>query len=189
MPKLWTLGVIRSSLIMDTFYRLNLANIRGGVRLKALVNYDDQALKRGDFRPREPFPTKKDEGRNLYEFVGYQDPFNFAISDMVYQRLAKAELTGWNSYQISIEGKQDEYHGFQVFGKAGELDRGKETGFVIGFNFDQSTWDGSDFFMPAKTMLIFCTAKAAQFLVKNKFRNIEVKDIKSVEHYNSPIKT
>ncbi len=153
--------------------------------MKALVEYDDQALKKGDFKPSEPFLVKISEGKKLYDVVHYQDPFNFAVSEKFNEFLKNSGLSGWHTYPIVIEGRKEKYFGLQVFGRAGELKRPKEPGFVVAFEFDHNTWDGSDFFIPSGTMAIFCTEKAKQVLTSQKFENIEFKDIKSAEWYNA----
>jgi hypothetical protein len=170
---------------MENFYKLKWAKNEDEVFLKALVSYNDQALKRGDFRPSEPFRLKIDEGKNLYDLVHYQDPFNFALSEKVYEALNKAKLSGWNVYPITLEGRKEKYYGFQVLGRSGGTKKPKETGFVIGYDFDRSTWDGSDFFIPDGTLRILCTEKAKEVLINKEFKGIELENIKNVEWYNA----
>jgi hypothetical protein len=117
--------------------------------------------------------------------VRYQDPFNFALSEKVYEALNKAGLSGWNAYQIAIEGREEKYYGFQVLGRSGGPIRPKTSGFVIGYDFDRSTWDGSDFFIPDGTLGILCTEKAKDILANKKFNGIQLEDIKNVEWYSS----
>ena len=170
---------------MDNFYELGSLDKRGEIYLSALVEYDDQALKRGDFKPSEPFHVKISEGKKLYDLVRYQDPFNFAVSCKFNDLLKSSGLSGWRTYPILIEGSQEEYFGFQVLGRSGLLKRPKVAGFVVGCEFDHISWDGSDFFMPLGTMSIFCTEKAKQVLTSQKFSNIGFEDIKSVKWYST----
>ena len=53
---------------------------------------------------------------------------------------------------------------------------------MTGFNFDITTWDGSDFFIPETTMMIICTEKAKDIL--NGIKNIKLENIKSFEWYS-----
>ena len=162
---------------METFYEIQFAQGKDEIFVEQLAEYDDQALSIGQFIPETPFAVKVSKGKKLYDIMRYQDPFNFAVSERVYKLLKDANLTGWNSYEITIEGRNENYYGFQVLGKCGPLKRPPEPGFVTGCEFDYETWDGSDFFCPEETLLIFCTEKAKKLLYTNQVTNIELADI------------
>ena len=49
--------------------------------------------------------------------------------------------------------------------------------------FDINSWDGSDFFNPSGTAITFCTEKIRDLFAMNKISNVELINIKEVEHY------
>lgn len=84
-----------------------------------------------------------------------------------------------------MDKPKDKLYGLQITGRCGKLIEPKEKGFYIGYKFDKDTWDGSDFFCPEGTALIFCTERAKNILVKNKITNIEFEDITTVRAYSN----
>ena len=171
-------------LIMNKFYNFQWAQKKGEILVEALKEYDEQALTRGNWVPQEPFAVKVSEGKKLYDIVHFQDPFNFAISERVHKLLKDDSVTGWNSYEIVIEGRSEKYYGFQVLGRCGELKRPKEPGFVKGCEFEYTTWDGSDFFCPDGTLYVFCTEKVRQLFIANQITNFELADISTMQWYS-----
>ena len=170
---------------MNKFYEISFAQRKNEIFVKSLTEYDDQAFRVGKTTPDSPFTVKVSEGKKLYDIVRYQDPFNFAISERVYKLLIDSGLTGWKSYEITIEKRSEKYYGFQVLGKCGTLKRPAEPGFVVGCEFDDKTWDGSDFFCPAETMSLFCTEKTKELFEINKVTNISFEDINTVRWYSA----
>ena len=170
---------------MSIFYELTFTQEKNEIFIESLAEYEDQDLRVGRFIPSSPFAAKVSEGRKWYDVVRLQDPFNFAISERVYNLLKDAGFTGWSSYEIAIEANNKKYYGFQVLGRCGALKRPVEPGFVTGCEFDYDTWDGSDFFCPAGTMSVFCTEKAKEFFDLNKVTNISLEDISTVEWYSA----
>jgi hypothetical protein len=169
---------------MNKFYSFQWAQKKGEILVESLNEYNDQDLMLGKHSLKEPFVVKVSEGKKLYDIVHFQDPFNFAISERVHKLLKDVGVTGWNSYEIVIEGRNEKYYGFQVLGKCGELNRPKESGFVTGYEFESETWDRSDFFCPQGTLLIFCTERVTQLLTTNQITNIELKEIDTIQWYS-----
>ncbi|UII32809.1 hypothetical protein LVD17_03050 [Fulvivirga ulvae] len=169
---------------MKKFYSFQWAQKRGEILVEALKEYDEKALMHGNLVLETPFWVKVSEGKKLYDIAHLQDPFNFAVSERVYNLLKEAGLTGWSSYEIAIEGRSEKYYGFQVTGKCGKLDVPKEEGFYTGYKFDYDTWDGSDFFSPEDTLLIFCTERVKTFFKVNEVTNTELTDISVVKAYS-----
>lgn len=170
---------------MKKFYRLALQRKKDEILLQAFHEYDKILLMKGGFVPKEPLYFEIDEGKKLYDLVGYQDLFNFAITEKLYKILIDNGVTGWSSYKITIKGENENFCGFQVLGKAGELERPKAQGFYTGYKFDYKSWDGSDFFCPQETLLIFCTEKVRNLFYTYKITNAELKDITQVEGYSA----
>ena len=129
----------------------------------------------------------KSQGRYESDIIRLQDTFNFIISKDILTAFQRANLTGWDTYNIHAEGLKKEYLGFQVTGKCGEINRPSEGGFIIGHEFDIETWDKSDFFVPNKTLLIFMTEKARNIFIQFKIPNIEIRNIKEDKWYNPKV--
>ncbi|TAF58354.1 MAG: hypothetical protein EAZ58_14430 [Flavobacterium sp.] len=108
---------------LQKFYDVMIQRKRGEALIKSLIDYDQYELRKAIYTPSEPFEMKVDEGRKLYDIVGFQDTSNFAISERLYNILQEYQITGWKGYEIKIEGITDKYYGFQVVGKCGKLDR------------------------------------------------------------------
>ena len=170
---------------MEKFYSFQWTQKKGEILIESLKEYDEQELKRGDLILDTPFTVKVSEGKKWYDIVHLQDPFNFTISERIYNLLKESGLTGWRSYEIAIERSTEKYYGFQVLGRCGELKRPAESGFITGYEFDYGTWDGSDFFLPKGTLNLFCTDKAKAFFESNKVTNISLEDISTVEWYSA----
>lgn len=169
---------------MDHFYSFQWAQKKSEILVESTKEYDDQALMCGDLNLEWPFSVRVSEGKIFYDIVHLQDPFNFAVSERVHSLLKDSDLTGWSSYEMTIEGRSEKYYGFQVKGRCGELHTPKEAGFYIGYNFDFGSWDGSDFFSPKGTLLVFCSERAKQFFEVNEITNFELMNINEVKAYS-----
>lgn len=113
---------------MKRFFELQFGMKRDEVFIEALNDYPDQLLKIGEFTPKEPFTMKRSEGKKFFDVIRFQDVFNFAISSRLYNILREEKITGWNAYRIKIKDYDEEYCGFQVIGKSGNIFRPKEKG-------------------------------------------------------------
>jgi len=169
---------------MENFFELQFEMKKDEVFIEAINDYPEQLIKIGKFIPEEPFNMRISEGKKYFDIIRFQDVFNFAISRRLYDILKKENITGWDAYKIDIQNTQNDYYGFQVTGKSNNILRPIKKGFVTGQNFDYSTWDGSDFFCPEGTMLIFCTQKVKDLFASNHITNVQFQDIKTVKWYN-----
>ena len=170
---------------MEEFFELKFRSEKKEVFIEALDKYDDQLLKTGKYVPKEPFNMQVSEGSIWYDIVRFQDPFNFAISEKVLNTLNNCAFTGWRTYEIELSNNSEKkYYGFQVLGRSGDIIRPPETGFIVGQDIEFSTWDGSDFFCPENTMLIFCTKRVKEYFINNQISNIKFQNIKTVRWYN-----
>ncbi|MFC5269645.1 hypothetical protein [Adhaeribacter terreus] len=146
--------------------------------------YDYELLKTGNLSS-DKIVVKKSQGKKAYDVVRLQDSWNFLISEKLKNALENANLTGWKTYQVESEDLPTKYYGFQCIGKCGPAFKPKQTGFITGYSFDISTWDGSDFFITGSTMHILCTEKAMNVLNSMKIKNIELENIKTLKWYNA----
>ena len=170
---------------MKNFYKFRWAQKKNELFIEQKLSYNDQLLKKGQIIPNAPVQVKVSEGKIFYDIVRFQDPFNFAISQKVYDLLKKNEISGWAAYEISIENKTEKYFGFQVLGRCGKLKRPSTPGFIKGYDFDYKSWDGSDFFCPNETMLIFCTQRIKDIFDSNKISIINLVNIIDVDWYST----
>ncbi|MEP6278242.1 MAG: hypothetical protein ABJ075_04340, partial [Nonlabens ulvanivorans] len=168
----------------EDFYSLSFNSNNVELFVEVIGEYDDQKLKIGDYNP-NPLKVKKNQGRKAYNLVRLQDGFNFLVSPSLVHALESNNLTGWKNYNIESGIELDGYKGFQCTGTSGSPIRPEKSGFVIGYDFDIKTWDGSDFFIPATTMMIICTKKAKEIIEGFKIKNIELKNLKTLEWYSA----
>lgn len=165
------------------FYYLSFKSNNIDLFVEVVGKYDEYKLKTGEFTP-EYLLVKKSQGKKAYDIVRLQDVFNFLISDRLRNELEEANLTGWKTYKIKSDDFDESYVGFQCTGKCGVPDRPIKSGIITGYSFDINTWDGSDFFIPETTLQVLCTGRAMNVLKRLKMKNIELKDIKTLEWYN-----
>lgn len=167
------------------FYVVSFAAVKQNeIRIKALSQYDEQSLIRGDGKPLEPFKLRIDEGSKLYDIAGYQDVYNFAVSERVVDVFRKNKISGWDAYDVSIVDVPDKYYGFQVLGRCSKVKRHKKPGYYKGYKFDLNTWDGSDFFIPDGTLTIVCTEKVKQLMSDHKVSNVSFENTLDREWYD-----
>ena len=102
----------------------------------------------------------------------------FYLNQRVQRVFREHQLTGWTTYPMVLHNKAGKvcpgYAGLSITGRCGPTD--KERGELapgespnnkfathVGLYFDESTWDGSDFFCPAGlNTYMFATAKVKQ---------------------------
>jgi hypothetical protein len=169
---------------MDSnFFVLMNFNKRGAIRIEPILPYDVNGLSVGANPPEVPLRATISEGKRLYDILGFQDVFNWAMSKKFNDVLLDSGLTGWQSYEMDINGVEEQYFGFQCIGKSGPILKTGKKGFVKGMDFDISTWDGSDFFVPEGTLFIVCTETAKTAIEKSKISNILMESTKGFELY------
>ena len=109
------------------------------------------------------------------------------ISERVVQILRDHEFTGWDVCPVALWDKAGAplptYYYLQVLGRCGPRDPSKSEPFeeempgawfprLRGLYFDPETWDGSDFFLPAKTAFIAVTEPVTRALAHAKVKNV-----------------
>lgn len=130
-------------------------------------------------------------------FMGRRKPADFiftswanpmVVSDRVVALLRDSRLTGWSTYPVEVIGKDKTvisgYQGLAIVGRCAspnpELSRPRENVYPggvftdwYGFYFDESSWDGSDLFMPTTTFHVLATEAVMRLFKKNKVTNVE----------------
>jgi len=119
------------------------------------------------------------------------------ISERVVQLLRTHAFTGWSLYPVSVQNKQRQsashFSGLAVTGRCGNLDHSMSVevprifpGGVFpvwkGLLFDPTSWDGSDFFMPAQRFgFVFVVEAVKKALERAKVRNLRFTPLDQVE--------
>lgn len=170
---------------MKRFYSILDADKRSEIRVKPIFDYDEVRLKRCEITPPSPFTVKIDEGKKFYDILWLQDVFNFTVADRIHTALVEAGITGFKSYPILIEGREEKYWGIQVTGRAGPPIYPAEKGFTVGLHFDLDKWDGSDMFILPPTMFTIFSQRLRDLLVKLKTTNLALEDTATMEWYSS----
>ncbi len=165
------------------FYSLFSAQKSKEAVLKSNFSSDfyDVFLDKVDFEI--PVKTKIVLGKTLYDKIDFNDGINFVISQKFLKILTENKLTGWKTYPVEIINTDEKYYGFQIIGKSGPLIKKKQKGFHIGFEFDKTSWEGTDFFTPKNTHLRFLSENAKEILNRENLTNIEIENIKTIENY------
>lgn len=151
---------------------------------------DEFALVRGEWRPRRALPATRGMGfRHPGPAVWTRWVAPLLLADKIVEHLRGEGLTGWDTYPVKLEGKDGapmpRYRGLVVTGRCGPVDdtrarkvRKRLPGgrFPVwkGMYFEEATWDGSDFFMPAGNNGRTFTTMA----VVEAFRRANVKNVK-----------
>lgn len=56
----------------------------------------------------------------------------------------------------------------------------------MGYYFEESSWDGSDFFSPQGSFQIFVTERVKRLMEENKISNLEFRRVTEVENLTNP---
>lgn len=139
--------------------------------------------------------------------MGRRTPSDFilttiAIPHLVSQRVIdvfrKSQFSGWTTYAVNLSGADGKpiagYHGLAITGRCGALDKMKSlpvlkkfparmSNVYRGLYFEPDTWDGSDFFAPAKGGHIFVTERVRNALQQIKATNVSFTSMDEIEYY------
>jgi hypothetical protein len=187
----------------------HLFNLGGGagngfrVSLNLDESEDDFAILAG-VQPKKPLEGRWVMGKKNAQDVIWTTHAIFVImSERVITRLKEEGYTGWNAIPISILDKQgtqlSSYYLLQVTGRCGGLDDsrsiefmkqlnsdGRQLPMLRGLYFDESTWDGSDFFQPIGTAYILIT-KSVMECLKDVARGGDIVLTSLDEHESMPL--
>jgi hypothetical protein len=146
-----------------------------------LSTQDKDALLRGEHRPNIPVDTRHLVGRRLGDIIWAE--IYPLVSERVVHALDESGLTGWTTYPVVLRDERGKivpgFHGLAIVGRCRSVDIDESRTIVVddleywqGLLWDQSTWDGSDFFMAAdrKTRFRLMTARALDVLRRHRFK-------------------
>jgi hypothetical protein len=154
------------------------------------VETDTFGLIRGEICPARPVPVEWEMGSaKPGEVIWTTHAAPIIIADSVVNLLRTHGFTGWSLYPTAVHDKQGQaapgYSGLAVTGRCGNLDHSMSVevprifpGGVFpvwkGLLFDPSSWDGSDFFMPAQRFgFVFVVEEVKKAFERAKVRNVK----------------
>lgn len=162
---------------------------RGGWVLGSEGGPDAGALARGDLAPEEAVVVPYHSGSHRPMDVVWTSMVTpLIVSARVVTLWKEAGLTGWRTYPVRLEdtiGADDvTYHGIAFTGRCGSLDRRRSVPFIKRFParaakcyrgvfFDESSWDGSDFFLADEgETWYFVTERVRSLFHRHEIRNV-----------------
>lgn len=114
-----------------------------------------------------------------------------ASTPIVHHNLLRAfedeGITGWDTYPVEVVGPTGhvlhDFAGLAVRGRCGSMTREQSAielkefpgGWyprLVGQTFDESSWDGSDFFMSPNMQQMYCTERVVRICTRTKAKNV-----------------
>lgn len=159
----------------------------------------DQAwrLFRGELKPAEPLRLGAYMGSRAADFLWAGLVHIVCVSSRVIDLLLANQVTGWSTYPVEVFDRKGqsltEYSGFAVIGSECRRDRsrsqivtklnaaGRPIQVYKGLYFDESQWDGSDFFLVHPFSSIVVTKKVYHLFKRAKVTNVRLTPLTQVE--------
>ena len=129
-------------------------------------------------------------------------PGVFVVSETFANVLRACGATGWTTLPVDVPGARDRGYGLLVItGRAGPIDwarsarvtreaRGPRRNpvlFLKGAYFDEGTWDGSDLFVPASTLIVVVSERVAVFVEQHGLRSVVLGPMAERLSYKGPL--
>lgn len=155
------------------------------------------ALFRGQLRLTKPLRLGAYMGGHPSDFLWAGLSHVVCVSHRVAESLIENAVTGWSTYEVEVFGREGEtlpgYFGFSVIGPECRVDRsrsqivtkpppapgGKSYQVYRGLYLDESQWDGSDFFLVRRSIVI--TEKVYRLFRRAKVSNVLLMPLTEVE--------
>ena len=143
-----------------------------------------------------PVIFKQRYGSKLLDLLDTGCAGLFLISDKLKTVLEENHLTGWKTFPVEINDKNENpilgYYGLSITGicESISFDQSKivekqfvSTGPICKYykGLSISQWDGTDFFSPKKKYQTFITERTVILLKKNKITNLQIENIAEYE--------
>jgi hypothetical protein len=162
------------------------------------VETDDVGLKRAEVHPPNPISVGWAMGSaEPGEVIWTTHAIPIIIADSVVNFLRTHGFTGWSLYPVAVRNKQGKpvlgYSGLAVTGRCGNIDYSMSVQVprifpagifpvLKGLLFDPASWDGSDFFMPARRSgHVFVVEEVKKAFERAKIRNVSFEPLDQVE--------
>jgi hypothetical protein len=181
------------------FYSLYCARQRGAVELRSIMPIDDpyRLLHENGSNQRITFSVER--GSVFLDLLDTGWGFLFLISDRLVRVLTDEKVTGWSPWEAIVRmpdgGGRSDYKGLSVQGSAGPIDVGAGQATLkprrygsggaistrLGLPFEQSSWDGTDIFVPSGTGYILCVERVRELFRKHGVTNARLTPIEEIE--------
>ncbi len=143
---------------------------------------------RGEAKPAQPIRLKAKMGGQATDFLWSTGGDFICVSSRVVELLRQSALTGWDTYPVEVYGRKGElipgYSGLVITGAECREDLSRSVivdkpprvpggeGFQVykGLYFYEEDWDGSDFFLVGRRIVV--TAQVYQLFKRAKVRNV-----------------
>jgi len=158
------------------------------------TSIDPLAITRGEVTPETPILIRWDMGgESPSDIVWTTSAHPLIAHRRVLDLFCEKNLTGWRSYPVQVLDKlgtvHDDYAGLQIVGRCGVVDLSRSTvalkhypgGWfpqLVGYFFDENSWDGSALFMHVPdrngrvSAHILMTEPVREILSKAQIRNV-----------------
>ena len=143
-------------------------------------SFNDKAVRRGEVRPHD-VTARWAMGKRVPDAIVHATlSSTILFSEVLVKALRDARCTGWSVYDVALTGKHGEdvgtYFGLIVTGRCGPIEFGSQgrtfrkmpggdIPYLVGFRFDEASWDGSDIFMSTRYGGIFMTERAREAIL------------------------
>jgi hypothetical protein len=161
--------------------------------------FDENRLIRGDFEKIDfPIVFRQVYGTKLTDLLQTGWPSLYLISERLKAVFIKYQFSGYRLFSVVVFNKNEEeikgYYGLSISGKCGAVNydvgeivekrlvpNGPICKYRRGIHIDTTQWDGSDFFMPEKSILIVVTTQVAQIIKALKLSNVILQRLSDIE--------
>lgn len=175
---------------------------RGALHLDPVddLDVDDVlALARGQKQITSPLRLAWHSGSRRGDWVDATFAALNLVSDAMIELFEENGFSGWSTYPVEITGRDGEpiegYRGLAITGRCGPIDNSRSTEVTkmpisaqgrpyrarIGLFFDESTWDGSDLFMPDESAATVVTEPVKEAIDRAKLKNLSFERLTEVE--------
>ena len=160
----------------NVFFDFCATSIKDRIRIKPICDYENRyVLSSGTILENNNLFTVDEESK-WHDIIRFQDVSNFAISKKVKTILELNNISGWSCFLIQIKSYENkEFYAFQILSKAGKILNLEALNNYIedSIRFDESSWNGTDFFTLENTGLTICNSKVVDLFAKNKINNVK----------------
>lgn len=199
--------VHETSMNIDSFYNFGSKLILATLSFSPtnLKKDEEKKLIKGEFEDINlPVVFAYNHGKKIRDMLDTGHPLLYLISDRFKEILEENHLTGWKSYSVNLFDKEGNeingYHGISITGRCGDIDYNKceiiekkmSTGQVYkvykGLYVGLNESDGTDFFLPGKSMKTIVTSRAAKLIKENKLTNVDLVNLADIETYDYAVR-
>jgi hypothetical protein len=177
---------------------MEAAHLPNALHVRSASPVNPLSLLLGVYHPHGPLRFIQSSGRRLCDVITHDACLLWLVSEHLTSLAADAKLSGWSTVPSRITSKNGDliegYSTLIVAGRCGLIHtsqcRTEERQRVgtagvryqarVGYHFDLASWDGSDFFVPARTGLVF-VSEAVRSALEGNVSNAEFTPLDEAE--------